>query len=393
MSSSREQSPDWMRSFQAPTGVALSSNSESSKDGNSSMDDAIDQKDPSSHKTTQDLDGDQIQGDCGNHNLAREVKLEEHTGHENSKHSVWTLSSDSELCPDDNVRKEDDSHCEELSELATSQFQRREKDGNADRTVTEGKSKSRKVPNKKSPKKQVKSQVCTSAKEKTINSDTDKGGLMLEGSECYVRNGGDVEIIEKDALDDYNGPPVSPSRLPLVLSDKVHRLKALVECEGTSIDLSGDMGAVGRVVVSDSSSAKNELCLDLKGTIYRAAIVPSRTFCIVSFGQSEAKIESIMNNFIQLKALSKVDEAETMVEGTLDGFSFDSEDEAEKITKVASCPTEQNEPVEGLNTKSKNKAEKSSGRKRVRNGGKLQAPKKTRKKVQGSKAKNTKSKK
>lgn len=26
------------------------------------MDDAIDQKDPSSHKTTQDLDGDQIQG-------------------------------------------------------------------------------------------------------------------------------------------------------------------------------------------------------------------------------------------------------------------------------------------------------------------------------------------
>lgn len=46
--------------------------------------------------------------------------------------------------------------------------------------------------------------------------------------------------------------------------------------------------------------------------------------------------------------------------GTLDGFSFDSEDEAEKITKVASCPTVQNEPVEGLNTKSKNKAEKSS---------------------------------
>lgn len=96
------------------------------------------------------------------------------------------------------------------------------------------------------------------------------------------------------------------------------------------------------------------------------------------------QIESIMNDFIQLKALSKVDEAETMVEGellsislnfskllvsvlilcfasvgTLDGFSFDSEDDAEKITKAAS-PADQNEPVEGLNTKSKNKAEKSS---------------------------------
>lgn len=45
-------------------------------------------------------------------------------------------------------------------------------------------------------------------------------------------------------------------------------MQALVECEGTSIDLSGDMGAVGRVVVSDSSSAKNELCLDLKGKFH-----------------------------------------------------------------------------------------------------------------------------
>lgn len=45
-------------------------------------------------------------------------------------------------------------------------------------------------------------------------------------------------------------------------------MQALVECEGTSIDLSGDVGAVGRVVVSDSSFAKNELCLDLKGKFH-----------------------------------------------------------------------------------------------------------------------------
>lgn len=95
------------------------------------------------------------------------------------------------------------------------------------------------------------------------------------------------------------------------------------------------------------------------------------------------QIESIMNDFIQLKALSNVDEAETMVEGwlalkftplsislncsiliqsassigTLDGFLFDSEDEGEKISKV---PTDQNEPAEALNKKSKNKDEKSS---------------------------------
>lgn len=44
-------------------------------------------------------------------------------------------------------------------------------------------------------------------------------------------------------------------------------MQALVECEKDSIDLSGDMGAVGRVVVSDSRSGHSEMCLDLKGTL------------------------------------------------------------------------------------------------------------------------------
>lgn len=39
-------------------------------------------------------------------------------------------------------------------------------------------------------------------------------------------------------------------------------LQVLVECEGDSIDLSGDMGAVGRVVVSDTIG---DMYLDLKG--------------------------------------------------------------------------------------------------------------------------------
>lgn len=42
-------------------------------------------------------------------------------------------------------------------------------------------------------------------------------------------------------------------------------MQALVECEGNSIDLSGDMGAVGRVIISDSKSENREMYLDLKG--------------------------------------------------------------------------------------------------------------------------------
>lgn len=80
----------------------------------------------------------------------------------------------------------------------------------------------------------------------------------------------------------------------------------------------------------------------MTGTIYRSTIVPSRTFCIVSVGQSEAKIEAIMNDFIQLEPQSNVFEAETMVEGTLDGFSFDSDVEGENIPRTSAHQSDPN---------------------------------------------------
>ena len=40
-------------------------------------------------------------------------------------------------------------------------------------------------------------------------------------------------------------------------------LQALIECEGESIDLSGDMGAVGRMVIMDTPSRNHEMFLDL----------------------------------------------------------------------------------------------------------------------------------
>jgi len=44
-------------------------------------------------------------------------------------------------------------------------------------------------------------------------------------------------------------------------------LQALIECQGDSIDLSGDMGAVGRIIISDSPSGDQEMYLDLKGIL------------------------------------------------------------------------------------------------------------------------------
>ncbi|GAY66363.1 hypothetical protein CUMW_248180 [Citrus unshiu] len=117
---------------------------------------------------------------------------------------------------------------------------------------------------------------------------------------------------------------VSTLTLPLVISEKLQLTKAFVECEGESIDLSGDMGAVGRILVPGTAEGNH-----------------------VSFGHPEAKIGAIMNDFIQLKPHY----------GTLDGFLFDLEDESDKLAKATPHQIDQNDGIEEqTNEKTKAKA-------------------------------------
>ncbi|XP_039010941.1 DNA-binding protein BIN4-like [Hibiscus syriacus] len=382
MNSSREDSPDWLRSFQAPTSkLTLSSDSDSLPNGSLLREDKTDDEDIILHRSStlekKNVNDDEVdqtpwkkkktdvfekqEGSEEDGKVFMEEMSEKDLGSHAANRSVWTLSSDSEYSPG---RKEKVSLSQESGETS-------------DPVLT---GRVEKAPRKKtskgiSPKKGVKIGGRTPKKEKNA-----KDGAKV------TENNGNVKTAEEAASEKHIEPHVSTSRLPLVLSEKVQRSKALVECEGDSIDLSGDMGAVGRIVVSGSASENHEMFLDLKGTIYKTTIVPSRTFCIVSFGQTEAKIEAIMNDFIQLKPQSNVYEAETMVEGTLEGFSFDSEDDAEKMLKHQ---TEQNEEIDGkMNGKSKGRAEKTSlaSRKRGKTGGgKSQPAKKARKKTAISK--------
>jgi len=150
--------------------------------------------------------------------------------------------------------------------------------------------------------------------------------------------------------------------------------------------LSGDIGAVGRIVVSNGPTGSQDLLLDLKGMIYKTTIVPSRTFCVVSVGQSEAKIEAIMNDFIQLEPQSNLFEAETMMEGTLDGFTFDSDDEGDKLPESQAYQNDQNNEDDSQpKAKTKRKAEKQVGKapKKAKVAGK--APKKGARKTQPAK--------
>ncbi|GMI76527.1 brassinosteroid-insensitive4, MIDGET [Hibiscus trionum] len=375
MNRSREDSPDWLRSFQAPTSnLVLSSDSDSLPNGSPVREDntndegtilrnndKVDQT-PSKKKKTRVFKKHQGSEEDGK--VSVEEMSEKGLGSHAANHSIWTLSSDSESSP---KRKEKGSLSQESGETSDLVL-----------TGRGGKSPRKKTSKGISPKKRVKTGGQTPTKVKDVKDDAK-----------VTENDGNVETAEEAASEKHIEPHVSTSRLPLVLSEKVQRSKALVECEGDSIDLSGDMGAVGRIVVSGSASENHEMFLDLKGTIYKTTIVPSRTFCIVSFGQTEAKIEAIMNDFIQLKPQSNVYEAETMVEGTLEGFSFDSEDEAEKMPKAIPHQADQNEEIDGqMNGKSKGRAEKTSMASRKRGktvGGKSQQAKKARKKTAVSK--------
>eukprot|EP00249_Psilotum_nudum_P018739 c26939_g1_i1 orf=525-1751(-) len=137
----------------------------------------------------------------------------------------------------------------------------------------------------------------------------------------------DMMLQEDDTEGQERRAKRVPSTLPLVVGDKVHRSKVLLECEGDALDLSGDVGAVGRFSVSALYEKDVDVLLDLKGVIYKAKIVPSNTFFVVSIGQSEAKVEALMSDFVQLQPNVNIYETETMVEGTLEGFSFDSDDD------------------------------------------------------------------
>lgn len=399
--SSGDDSPDWLRSFQTPTksGFTLPSPSElsltdSDQNDNTTKENDLDDNDDDgddlplqeryasaekkpSGKSTLDKkrkreNQSPTTGKKGVGRTSKQKTSKKSTKTDEPGNSIWMLLSDSESCPEASpVREHDDIHSKELSGQETSQCSDKKKG-----SVTILEETLKETSKQKSP---IKKKAVTILKETLKETSKQKSPIKKKAEDTHD----DMDVPEEVISAKPAGPYASSSSLPLVLPEKVQRSKALVECEDESIDLSGDVGAVGRVVITDNQ----DMLLDLKGTIYRTTIVPSRTFCVVSFGQSEAKIEAIMNDFIQLTPQSNVYEAETMVEGTLEGFSFGSEDEAEDLPKATTNQNDQNEGTEGpQNAKGNGNAEKKTAI--IRKKGKSavgKPPKKPKKKVQATK--------
>lgn len=167
----------------------------------------------------------------------------------------------------------------------------------------------------------------------TVAVSVEAQGPMARGDE---EEGEEQAVHGEGAEADCRIKARAASSMPLLLADKVHRTKMLVECDGDVLDLSGDMGAVGRFLIRPSGSAGGgtdapTVLLDLKGVVYRASIVPTNTLMVVNVGLAEAKVEAVMSDFVMLhEEEGSALPTETMLEGTLEGYAADSDnDEAQ----------------------------------------------------------------
>lgn len=116
-------------------------------------------------------------------------------------------------------------------------------------------------------------------------------------------------------------PVAGPSRksLPLVAAARLDDGLTLLQEDSDLLDLSGDVGAVGRVKVDGDN-----VMMDIKGTLYSAVPYVCNSLCVVAVGDEDAKISAVMNHTVILRAQKNVFAAD--YNGALDGHTFEDDD-------------------------------------------------------------------
>lgn len=105
------------------------------------------------------------------------------------------------------------------------------------------------------------------------------------------------------------------SELTLVTAPRLDDGLALLQVEENELNLSGDVGAVGRVKIDGS-----EALLDIKGTLFRGLPYACNSACVMAVtADDEARISAVMNTAVLLKAERNVFAEE---DGAVDGHTF-----------------------------------------------------------------------
>lgn len=107
--------------------------------------------------------------------------------------------------------------------------------------------------------------------------------------------GGTEEPQRPPAAKKARLPTKPKSKLPLIVAPKLDDSLVLLQSVDGEMDLSGDVGAVGRVKMQ-----QGELFLDIKGVVYRTIVNPCNSLCVVSVGEEEARVTAILDDAVVL---------------------------------------------------------------------------------------------
>mmetsp|Transcript_13072 Transcript_13072/g.40261 ORF Transcript_13072/g.40261 Transcript_13072/m.40261 type:complete len:308 (+) Transcript_13072:162-1085(+) len=178
------------------------------------------------------------------------------------------------------------------------------------------------------------------ADDKEIQDDVNTGEVEIktETAENLAGKAKD-EVAEVEGLEDSKQP--STGRLPLVCAPKLDDSIVIAEASDLSFDLSGDVGAVGRIKIADQA-----LSLDLKGIFYDTRRVASNSLCVVAVGDTEARITSATDEYLVLTESREVFGGERVLAGTIDFGGNEDDDDGPSGAA--------GEKVEGAGVKRKN---------------------------------------
>jgi hypothetical protein len=157
------------------------------------------------------------------------------------------------------------------------------------------------------------------------NGDDEYSGLDT-GVETVEENGTQLVSKVTDRIEETQNmapaprkPPQShsgkaKSSLPLTTAPKIDQNLVLVQAQADAFDLSGDVGAVGRVKVDHTG-----VYLDVKGVLYSCGIHEINTVCVVSVGDDDARITAVLDEALTLHQDQTIFNAgEHLVSGILD---------------------------------------------------------------------------
>ncbi|KNC84881.1 hypothetical protein SARC_02920 [Sphaeroforma arctica JP610] len=111
--------------------------------------------------------------------------------------------------------------------------------------------------------------------------------------------------------------------MPVKMSAKL--IPAVIFEPSDEVDLDGDTGAVGRFFAP--SAEDNMFRLDLKGYTFQGLPRPCATFMVMKVSNGEAKVESLIDTYLDLECIDSVYNATEVLNGNIDDDEGDDMDD------------------------------------------------------------------